>query len=239
MTEGAVTRIAHAYGNSRRALEQSLDSPAVDVIELDVWLRGSALEVRHERRIGPLPILIDDATRDTASDCPGFKLGRYSVRLDCEPMELSEVLAAAAAKDVMIDVKGQHDRASATKFARRLIQDIERYGATSRVSVCGQTWSVLDALRREGATCVVRYSMESPAQWQAFLGRMEQDEELRAICISRRLLNAARLEQAKQAGINVYCWTVDNPVEAQRWVGVGVDGIISNDLGLLAGLSAA
>ena len=76
MTGRAVTRIAHAYGNSREALSQALQSPVVDMIELDVWLRENALDVRHERRLNPLPILVDDATRPTASSCPGFKIGR-------------------------------------------------------------------------------------------------------------------------------------------------------------------
>jgi glycerophosphoryl diester phosphodiesterase len=36
--------------------------------------------------------------------------------------------------------------------------------------------------------------------------------------------------------VDVYCWTVDGRADAEALVSRGVDGITSNDLGLLASL---
>lgn len=48
-----------------------------------------------------------------------------------------------------------------------------------------------------------------------------------------RLLRAARA-----AGVEVHLWTIDDPRQASRWLARGVDGIMSNDPGALAGLFA-
>ena len=65
------------------------------------------------------------------------------------------------------------------------------------------------------------------------------DEHVRRVCIEHRFLNEERALFLDQRGVEVFCWTVDDRVEAQRLVAAGVDGVISNDLDLLAGLRPA
>lgn len=63
------------------------------------------------------------------------------------------------------------------------------------------------------------------------------DERVRRVCIEHRFLNEERVRFLEGQGVNVYCWTVDDRGEARRLSAAGVDGIISNDLQLLAELS--
>jgi len=56
------------------------------------------------------------------------------------------------------------------------------------------------------------------------------------VCIEHRFLNEERTRFIEERGVNLYCWTVDDREEARRLVAAGADGIISNDLELLAEL---
>ena len=65
------------------------------------------------------------------------------------------------------------------------------------------------------------------------------DERVRRVCIEHRFLNEERARFLTDQGVDVFCWTVDDPEEARRLTAAGVDGIISNDLDLLAELDQA
>jgi len=65
-----------------------------------------------------------------------------------------------------------------------------------------------------------------------------EDERVRRVCIEHRFLNEERARFLDEQGVDVFCWTVDDGEQARRLVAAGVDGIISNDLGLLAKLGS-
>ena len=44
-------------------------------------------------------------------------------------------------------------------------------------------------------------------------------------------------EEARDAEVTLFCWTVDDPAVATRLIDSGVHGLISNDLALLAALA--
>jgi glycerophosphoryl diester phosphodiesterase len=56
------------------------------------------------------------------------------------------------------------------------------------------------------------------------------------VCIEHRFLNEERVRFIEEQGVDLFCWTVDDPKEARRLVAGGADGIISNNLELLANL---
>ena len=56
------------------------------------------------------------------------------------------------------------------------------------------------------------------------------------VCIEHRFLNEERVRYIEEQGVDIFCWTVDDLTEARRLVAAGADGIISNDLELLAEL---
>jgi glycerophosphoryl diester phosphodiesterase len=236
---GAPLRIAHAYGNTRERLKTALEAD-VDIIEADVWYRGGEIWVRHERRVDPLPLLVDKRMRGHSLPPLSLPLGRrWYLRLDFNRLKLDELLSTVAGgKGLLLDVKGYYRGHGNLEFAQALVRKIYEYGAAEWVSICGQYWPVLDDLRRENPGVEVRYSVERTYQWEKFMRLVGDDEHVRRVCIEHRFLNPERARFLDERGVDVFCWTVDNHAEAHRLSAAGVHGIISNDLTLLRGLSS-
>jgi glycerophosphoryl diester phosphodiesterase len=233
-----VQRIAHGYGNSRRTLALALEAP-VDYIEADVWYQGGRLVVRHERKLGPLPILFDEKDKGHAGHGPGrygLSLGRWYVKLQLDPLYLEDVLALARGR-VLVDVKGS-GRGRQSAFARALVQSVRLAGMGDEVTFCGQNWPVLQRLRVIEPGLRVYYSIGAQRQIAAF-GLVRQDESLRGVCVRQRLLNAQLIDILKRRGLDIWTWTVDDLGQARRLVATGIDGIISNRLDVLEALSEA
>jgi len=232
-------RIAHAYGNNRRALERAL-SADVDLIETDIWFRGGRIWVRHERRLGPLPFLADRRPRsshslDGRTTLP-FWPGYYA-RLDLRRYPLEDLLAAAKGKRrLMLDVKGDYSAAVTQAFAEAIKRAVAQAGAAEVAVVCGQNWFVVDRVREAAPDLEVRYSLERPQQWSDFMDRLARGEDLKRVNIEHGFLDGDKARFLQENGVDVYCWTVDDAREASRLLAAGADGIISNDLDLLAGL---
>lgn len=51
----------------------------------------------------------------------------------------------------------------------------------------------------------------------------------RMVAWERTKITAAEVDLAHSAGLKLFVWTVDNPVEIRHFMELGVDGIISND----------
>ena len=230
-------RIAHAYGNSRTALRRVLDAD-VDVIEADIWYRGGEVHVHHARRLSPLPLLADEKM-------PGHPLPRlafpiwpgYRVWPHINPLKLDELLQIVGGrKRLLLDVKGRYKGGRSADFAEAIARCLREHQASSSTAVCGQTYPILNALRRTDDEIEVRYSLERPHQWESFLRKMNKHERLRHVCISQRFIDDEKARVLEQNGVNVYVWTIDDPEAARHYVERGADGIISNDLGLLENL---
>jgi hypothetical protein len=236
-TTNGVVRIAHAYGNNRRALETALAAD-VDMIEADMWYRAGRIEIRHERRWSWLPVLGD--RRGRALHAMGrFVLplwSNYFVRPDIGTMGLDELLERSAGrKRLLLDIKARKRDESAA-FAAKISETVDRHNAREWVAVCGQYWPVIRDLRQMAPGTEIRYSIEWPRQWQRFLEMAPADAGARRICIEHRFLDAEKQEFLEGYGVSIYCWTVDDPLEAQALVARGVHGITSNDLSLLVSL---
>ena len=229
--------IAHAYGNTRARLQTALAAP-VDAIELDLSYRAGSLWVRHERRLDPLPVLVDKRMRGHSLPPLSLPLSkRLYVRLDVNGLKLPEVLQkVSGSKSLLVDLKGSYHAQQNLDFARTLVRAIRDHAAESWTTVCGQFWPVLEDVRKEAPDIDVRYSIEHVYQWEKFMRLVGEDERVRRVCIEHRFLNEKRVRFIEEHGVDIFCWTVDDLTEARRLAAAGADGIISNNLELLGAL---
>jgi len=235
-------RIAHAYGNNRNALRQAL-AASIDMIEADIWFRAGKVWIHHERRLGPLPLLMDRQMRGHPAPplaLPIWPRSRYYVRPDFNPLGLGGLLDTVGGKrGLLLDAKGNYEEAENNAFTAAVTRQVSEHDATDWVVVCGQNWKILETLREQAPRLEVRYSLEKPWQWDKFLRMIDGMDESPRICMEHRLIDEEKVRFLEERGIDVYCWTVDDPAKAKWLVAAGVDGIISNNLSLLASLGGS
>jgi glycerophosphoryl diester phosphodiesterase len=238
-TSSEPVRIAHGFGNNRRRLLRALIGP-VDLIETDVRFQDGKMVIRHERKLGPLPVLIDERASlhiKSAHRCR-LHLGRWYVALQGNSLTLQEVLAKAKDKrGLLLDLKGEYGDGGEA-FARALAEMLERMGMEEQVTICGQNWSLLGHLRAAAPHLKVYYSIDRPDQLEAFQAMLEHDP-IRGICLNQSLIEEPLIERLKALGITIYTWTVDDLWRAHELLELGVDGIISNSLETLGLLGAS
>jgi glycerophosphoryl diester phosphodiesterase len=234
---GRPLRIAHAFGNRRDRIESAIAAD-VDFIEADLWYRAGDIWVRHERRLGFLPLLYDRKPPGIKSFGPWALtvFPNYYIRLDVRPLRLAELLKATRdRRRLLLDLKDHLSPDRARAYGEALLGALREAGCAESSIVCGQT-DALDGVRQVAPDLDVRYSIERQQQWDAFLRRLDADPALRGVCLHHEFLTDPVARLLEERGLEVFCWTVDEREKARRLVALGVDGIISNDLTLLAGL---
>jgi glycerophosphoryl diester phosphodiesterase len=239
VTSDGPVRIAHGFGNSRRRLSRALIGP-VDLVEIDVRFQDGKMAVRHERKLGCLPILVDEKSSlglKSEHRCR-LPLWRWFMALQRNPLFLQEVLAKAKdRRGLLLDVKGKYGDREET-LAQALAEMLRRMGMEEQATICGQNWPLLDHLRAASPHLKVHYSIGSADQLAAFQAMLEHDP-IRRICLSQSLIQEPLIERLKGLGITIYTWTVDDLWRAHELLELGVDGIISNSLEMLGLLSAS
>ncbi|MGQ9571844.1 MAG: glycerophosphodiester phosphodiesterase [Dehalococcoidia bacterium] len=232
-------RIAHGFGNSRRRLSRALIGP-VDLIETDVRFQDGKIVVRHERRLAPLPLLLDRKANLHLKSEHRWRLPllRSYVALEGNPLALEEVLAKAKDKrGLLLDLKGEYGEREEA-LARALAEMLGRMGMERQVAVCGQNWRLLGHLRAVAPHLTVHYSIDNAQQLAAFQAILEHDP-IRRICLNQSLIDEQLVQRLKSQGITIYTWTVDELWRAHELLEMGVDGIISNSLEMLGLLGAS
>jgi glycerophosphoryl diester phosphodiesterase len=220
-------------------LSRALIGP-VDLIETDVRFQDGKMVVRHERKLGSLPVLIDEkASLHIKSEhrCR-LHLWRWYIALERNPLALEEVLAKAKdRRGLLLDLKGEYgDREEA--LAQALAEMLERMGMGEQVTVCGQNWLLLGHLRAAAPHLRVYYSIETADQLEDFQAMLEHDP-IHGICLSQSLVEEPLIERLKGLGMTIYTWTVDDLWRAHELLELGIDGIISNSLEMLGLLGAS
>jgi glycerophosphoryl diester phosphodiesterase len=197
---------AHRHGNDLELLETA-QRARVDFIETDVHLFRGALDARHSKTVGPLPIMWDRRQR------PAWNPPRQS---------FAEVVAAADHSTVFyIDLKGW-----SLRLSRRVIDSLR--GRAAYV-VSSRAWWLLHPFRgREGV--VVLRSIGAPWQLRWFRATRRSATPDEGASIHRNLLNPAVITELKSRTTTLFAWGVssyDDALELERW---GVDGVIVDDL---------
>ena len=212
-------RVAHRGGNSRRALRRALDL-GLDWVETDTWLHYGRLVARHDRTLWRLPL----------------SYSRRSLRLHLAPsLVLDTVLRATAGTStgVLIDLKGRHPELPAA-----IVRLLARRDAFKRTALCGQEWDPLDEARQINPDVRIVFSLGRPEHLEVYLARRRDGTAPPLTSCYHGLLTPDRVAALKEAGSAILAWTVDSEARARQLLAWGVDGITSNNYGMLARLSA-
>jgi glycerophosphoryl diester phosphodiesterase len=196
--------VAHRAGNDLRSLRRA-ETAQVAVVEADLHLCANRVEVRHLKRMGPVPLLWD----------------RWKLAPAWKPrLHLDRLLETASrATTLMLDLKGR-DLRLATRVAEALGQR-----PRNTTVCCSQNWALLAALHDVADVRLV-HSVGSARQLAA-LRKYAASRAVSAISIHKRLLDPRRVGELRRHVGVVMAWPVTDPVEAHRLAGWGVDGMIT------------
>jgi glycerophosphoryl diester phosphodiesterase len=128
----------------------------------------------------------------------------------------------------MLDLKGRDPKLSA-QLAGELART-DRAGR--RLTVCSQSWALLEPLRGLPGVRVV-HSVGSARQLAA-LRRRFAGRRLEGISIHRRLLDEDVVADLRRRADLLLSWPVAEPAVAHRLWGWGVDGVITESFEALA-----
>ena len=205
--------IAHRAGNDAAQL-LAAERAGADVIEADLHLRRGQLELRHLKTVGPLPLYWD----------------RWALAPPWRRFErLEDLLAGADPETVlMLDLKG-----SDPAVARLVASALDRHRRGSRVLVSAREWRLLDEIDAGLAERVA--SAARPGQLHSLVAHARR-QQLAGASLHLRLLASDHLPKLQAHVPLVMAWPVNRPEEAARALRLGVEGLISDDLALIARL---
>jgi hypothetical protein len=198
--------VAHRAGNRLDHL-RAAELQGSALVETDVALYHGRVEVRHLRSFGPLPLLWDR-----------WRLGApWRPRLYLPDL----VDATAPETELMLDLKGWR-----VALAERIVEIVRPHLGARRFTVCARRWKLLEPF----AGLPVRrvHSIGTVRELHRFLERFGS-ERLEGVSVHERLLEPGSLASLRSIAEVVMTWPVNRPGRAQELLGLGVDGLITDD----------
>jgi glycerophosphoryl diester phosphodiesterase len=210
--------IAHRAGNNLHHLERALDA-GVDAIECDFWHGGGRLVLRHERKLPGIPVLFD----------------KWFVRWAWGVISLRRLLREINLRsNLFLDIKSATPRAADAVL--ELYHDHEAMMPSTDVS--SNQWKLLDRLAEAGTEMRMFYSIGKPRFVDALIRRTQAAHPPHGTSIRHTLLSPELVQRLHDANLIIYAWTVNNDARAKELLSWGVDGIISDDVGIFEELDA-
>lgn len=241
----------HLPENTLPAFQRAIDL-GVDTLELDCGVtKDGIVVVHHDRRLNP------DVARGpdgkwvsppaptirslTYAELQRYDVGRlrpgseYARRFPQQQgmdgvriPRLSDLFALAANSKVGFNIETKllpnhaEETAGPDEFARLLIKEIQK--AKAKATIQSFDWRTLKIVEREAPEIPTVYLTESrhadPEKVHAAGGKIWSPNFVD--------VNRNNLEKAKSLGVKVVVWTVNEPGDIARLLGMGVDGIISD-----------
>jgi glycerophosphoryl diester phosphodiesterase len=186
------------------------------IVEADVRLYRGSLEVRHLKTAGPIPVLWD----------------RWEVRARRSPrLGLHELLRATApGTELMLALTGPRMR-----LAQLVLREIKPYLGERRFTVCARWWKLLEPFAGTPVRCV--HSVGSGRQLREML-RRHAGQRLEGVSLHERLADRETIVALREIADVVMTWPVNKPERARALLGLGVDGLITDDAAALSPLRA-
>jgi glycerophosphoryl diester phosphodiesterase len=209
-----VLAIAHRSGNTVAGLREALDL-GVDLVEADVHAYRGVLEMRHHKNLGPRHL---------------WDKWEVVARSDFLRVELSELIDELGDDSrLMIDLKG------ARPGLAEAVSDVLRTRAPGLpFTVCTKHWGMLDAFD----PVVRRVLSVANRRSLTRLRRRLAAAPVYGVSARLRLLTPPLMAELRTRTEVVMAWSVDTPEALALARRLGVDAVISKDLGLLAGVIA-
>jgi len=209
--------IGHRAGNSLAGLHAA-NTLGVDVIECDVHQHRGRLEVRHLKTAGPLPFLWDRWELASAS---APRLG------------LRELLEADRhGTTFMLDLKGR--RNTAARSVARLLHEVARH---EPVLVCGRYWPSVELVAELPYARAV-LSARNRVELARLRQRVTEQPAVHGVSIHLSLLDEQLVAGLLGHVEVVMTWPVNDEAALDVALGLGANGIISDEPDVLAKLLA-
>lgn len=209
--------IAHRAGNSLAGLHAA-NTLGVDVIECDVHEHRGRLEVRHLKTAGPLPFLWDRWELASAS---APRLG------------LRELLEADRhGTTFMLDLKGR--RSAAARSVAQLLHEVARH---KPVLVCGRYWPSVELVAELPYVRPV-LSARNRVELARLRQRVTEAPAVHGVSVHLSLLDEKLVTDLLHQVEVVMTWPINDEVALETALGLGANGIISDEPDVLAVLLA-
>ncbi|MEZ4540846.1 MAG: glycerophosphodiester phosphodiesterase family protein [Chloroflexota bacterium] len=201
------------------ALEQNADG-----VELDVQLCADGV-----------PVIIHDDTVDRTCDGTGrvadltlAELRRLTIA-DNHGVPTLDELFAALGRRTLYNVELKASGIKEAGLAAAVAGCIERHGVGDRVLVSSFSPVAVWAARRRLPRAIPVAHLRERRAARLFHACVPAEADHPAA----GLVDASLMAWARRRRLRVNVWTVDDPAEARRLIGLGVDGIITNRPGAL------
>ena len=204
-------------------MRRSLDAGAT-VLELDV----------HLSRDG-IPVLLHDQTVDRTTSGTGAvvdltfaELQRLDAGEGTTIPHLADPLRAFPDTPFILELKGTHP-----ELVSRVVEVLRDEDALTRVILASFHTDRLEAVRAIDEAPATGLSTKEVVEWLWY----DTDPDYRAPAAFAQvpprvpgfeLLSADRVERARQLGLSIQAWTINDPVEARTLAAMGVSGILTD-----------
>lgn len=186
-----------------------------------MWRYRDRLEVRHAKTIRCLPLLWDRWRL-----VPGWRR-----RLSLDQL----LLTVPPEAGLMLDLKGNDPH-----LPDAVLQALRACRRTGHVAICSRHLAQVDALAARGDITAI-YSVSKAHHLRPLLDHLAARgaQPQAGISIHRRLLDPAMARELRSLAAPIITWPVNDAGLARTLVSWGVDGVISDDLGLVRELAAS
>ena len=219
---------AEAPENTLAAFRRSLELGA-DGFELDVWRCGTGeAVVIHDAdtaRTGQAALAVKHASLPRLRE---LDVGRWKGEAFTGERipTLSEVLEAFP--DAVVNVEMKSGRLPDLGLAVEVVRTLRQHRAEERAIVSSFGASMLGAFRSLAPDVATGFLVAPGAIAWARAAAAVRAIRPSAIHLAREMATARRVDSWVRSGMNVLVWTVDDPVEAERFARQGVAALVSN-----------
>jgi len=230
ITNGQVAYIGHR-GASYLAPENTVASAnlawklGADAVELDIYLtKDNRVMVHHDsntkRQTGVDMKIKDSMSADLRKlDAGSFKDEKY--KGEKIPFLEEMIATVPEGKFLVVEIKCGSE---VLPFVKKIV---DASGKKDQIVFISFNWqAILD---------VKKLMPENKCYWLSsktddVMSKIKEvaDSGLDGLDLSARIVNKKMMRKANSLGLGMICWTVDNPAEAKRLIGLGVKGITTN-----------